>query len=468
MSQISIEFLGAAGGVTGSRTVLRCNGYQYLIDCGLFQGPKEIRQKNWDAIPGNPGDYQAIILTHAHLDHSGFLPRFYRGGYRGTIHCSNGTADLVPLLLQDAAHLEEEFAHYANATGYSSHRPAKPLFTLQDVEGVCQLLRPHPRHQWIRLNPEVSLRFLHAGHIIGASMVQFHIAAGQSSKIITFSGDLGHGRSFTIREPEPLQESDVLILESTYGDRQHPRSDTLEDVADICRRTFARNGVLVIPAFAVGRAQEMLYILRRLEDERRIPKVPVILDSPMAMAATRVYLRYPDEHKEECRIVDEFRHNLLPELFEATPTANDSMLACMRDGPMVVISAAGMLNGGRILHHLKARLPHAQNTILFCGYQAEGTKGRFLQDNAGVVDTLRIHHQEVHIQAEIATVATLSAHGDCDDMVEWLMRMPKAPSDIFLNHGSALAIEAFANRLKLVTPQSRVHSVLEPKKFLIS
>jgi metallo-beta-lactamase family protein len=464
LKDISIEFVGAAGEVTGSRSILRVNNQQFLIDCGLFQGPKATRQQNWEPLLGEPSRYDAIILTHAHLDHSGYLPRFYKEGYRGPIHCSHGTKDLAALLLKDAAHLEEEFARYANETGYSNHRPAKPLFTEKDVENVLPLFQGHPRHTWIALSPEVSIRFLNAGHIIGASMVQFSIATDHKSKLITFSGDLGHERSFTLRGPEYLLETDILVLESTYGDRRHPRSDTLEDVAEICRRTFQRRGVLVIPAFSVGRTQEVLYILRKLEDEQRIPKVPVILDSPMAMAATRVHINYPEDHREELRS-DDFQNGLLPELFETTPSPNDSMLACMRDGPMVVISAAGMLNGGRILHHLKARLPHAANTVLFCGYQAEGTKGRFLQDNAGVIDSLRIHHQEVPIAAEIATIQTLSAHGDCEDLTEWLSHLQRPCEEIFLNHGSVSAMQEMAEHLTRCHPSTVIVPVAKPQKF---
>ena len=257
----SLDFLGAAGGVTGSRTLVRFDGFQILLDCGLFQGPKEIRQKNWDPVLMPEKKVDAIVLTHAHLDHSGFLPRFFRQGWRGPVYCSEGTADLLPVLLRDAAYLEAEFANYANKTGYSNHKPALPLFTEQDVEIVLKHIQRQKRDAWIQMAPDVSVRFVNAGHIIGASIVQFSLAHKNGSKLLTFSGDLGHPRSLTIRPPDPVQETDALVLESTYGNRLHVRNNVVHELAEVAKRTFDRDGVLVIPAFAVGRAQEVMYII---------------------------------------------------------------------------------------------------------------------------------------------------------------------------------------------------------------
>ena len=459
----SLEFLGAAGGVTGSRTLVRFDGYKVLVDCGLFQGPKAVRQMNWDELREPSNKVQAVVLTHAHLDHSGYLPRFFRQGWRGPILCSEGTADLLPVMLRDAAYLEAESASYANKTGYSSHKPALPLFTEEDVDLVIQHLSPQKRGEWIQLAKDVSVRFASAGHIIGASSVQFSLAHTNGTRVLTFSGDLGHSRSLTMRPPELLTETDALVIESTYGDRLHPRGDVVAEFSGIAKRTFARGGVLVIPAFAVGRAQEVLYIIRLAEDLGLIPSVPVLLDSPMSKVATRVFFDHPEDHKDGSPFsTDKGREGYLPRYFTATTTSDDSMLACMKDGPMIVISAAGMLNGGRILHHLKARLPHEQNTILFCGYQAEGTKGRTLQDRPNGLDKLRIHHQEVPIEAEIATMESLSAHGDWQDLCEWVSRMTKPPSHVIVNHGNPEAMTAMEARLKSILPRAKVTAMLQP------
>lgn len=460
---VSLKFLGAAGGVTGSRTLVEFNGRKILIDCGLFQGPKEIRAKNRERLLTPDLKIDAVVLTHAHLDHSGFLPRLHREGYRGPIFCSEGTFDLLPIMLMDAAHLEEETARYANLSGYSSHKPAVPLFTQSDVEAVLKLLSPVPRHQWKELAPGMSMQFLHAGHIIGASMVQLAISYENRHKLLTFSGDLGHSRMKTLRAPEALVETDVLVLESTYGDRLHPRSDSIQELAAVANRTFARGGTLVIPAFAVGRSQEILYLIRLCEDQGLIPKVRVILDSPMSSAVTRTFFQHPEDHNEwiasRGTATDE---TYLPAHMTTSATPDDSLLACMQEGPGIVISAAGMLNGGRILHHLKARLPHEENTILFCGYQAEGTKGRFLQDNADQLETLRIHHTPVEIKAEIATMASLSAHGDWQDLCEWLAQMQKLPQKIILNHGDPDAMTGFIPRLKQLSSQTEVIAMKDP------
>jgi len=464
----SLDFLGAVGGVTGSRTLIRFDGYQALVDCGLFQGPKEIRQKNWDPMLMPEKKVNAVVLTHAHLDHTGFLPRFFKQGWRGPVYCSEGTADLLPVMLRDAAYLETEFANYANKTGYSNHKPALPLFTEEDVEIVLQHLKPQKRDMWIQLADDVSVRFVNAGHIIGACILQFALAHPNGTRILTMSGDLGHARSLTLRPPDPITETDVLVLESTYGNRLHVRNHVIDEFSEIARRTFKRGGVLVIPAFAVGRAQEVLYIIRLAEDAGLIPRVPVLLDSPMSKVATKVFFDHPEDHKEGVPFTAANGHDrYLPEKFETTVSSDDSLMACMREGPMIVISAAGMLNGGRILHHLKARLPHPENTVLFCGYQAEGTKGRTLQDRPNDLSILRIHHQEVPIEAEIATIASLSAHGDWQDITEWLNRMTKPPSHIIINHGEPKSMISMAEHIKKILPNAKVTPLLSPTKITL-
>lgn len=441
-----IRFLGAADTVTGSRTLIENDKFRWLVDCGLFQGTKEFRQRNWDHFPVDPSTINGVILTHAHLDHTGYLPRLCASGFKGKIYCSKGTADLARVILMDAAFLEEEFAEFANRSGYSNHKPALPLFTKDDAELAISRFQPIDRNEWHQLDEQVSFQFIRAGHIIGASFAQFHIVSDQKNCKITFSGDLGNNRSSLLKGPDQLMETDVLILESTYGDRLQPRTDPLTALAEVANRTFNRGGVLVIPAFAVGRAQEVTYMFRQLENKNLIPKVPIILDSPMATTAMNICIR----HAEDQILDSEFLgsgDNFHPTHFEVTETPDQSMVACMRDGPMVVISASGMLNGGRILHHLKHRLPDGKNTIMFTGYQAEGTKGRFLQENIGKIETLRIHHQEVEINAEVVTLDVLSSHADYDDSLAWIEAMETKPKRIILNHGHPLAQAALAQKI---------------------
>lgn len=463
--EIRLQFLGAAGTVTGSRTLLTIGDKRYLIDCGLFQGDQTLRQKNWNGLQVPIDQLDAVLLTHAHLDHSGYLPRLYQKGYRGPVYCSEGTADLCQIMLRDAAFLEEELAAYANRTRYSRHVPALPLFTAADAEGALELLQPHKREQWLQLSRHISCRFLRAGHIIGASMIQFAISTTQTTHYVTFSGDIGNDRSHIMREPDLVPESQILVLESTYGDRLHSRDNILESLAVVVNRTVERGGVLVIPAFAVGRAQELLYLLRELEDQKKIRSVPVILDSPMAVAATDIFLKHKEDHLYNPPFEDN-RRAFLPRQYKATKSADESMLACMQDGPFIVLSAAGMLSGGRILHHLKARLPDPNNTVLFSGYQAEGTKGRFLQDNVGKITSLRIHHQEVPLAAEVVTLESLSAHGDYQDMLEWLKRARSKPQLILLNHGSPNAMKHFAGLIKREIG-CKAEPILQEREYII-
>lgn len=443
---IQLEFLGANDTVTGSRTILTYRGRRWLIDCGLFQGDKAKRERNWAPIGPELLGLSGVILTHAHLDHCGYLPRLCKKSFSGRVHATHGTVDLVEILLRDAAHLEEEAAAFANETQYSNHRPAEPLFTEEDAERAIRLLVGHPRDHWIPLAEGLMLRFVRAGHIVGASFVQLSVDTGDGTKVLTFSGDLGNDRSLILRGPEFIHSTDVLVVEGTYGDKLQPRVDALAAFSDVANRTFARGGALVVPAFAVGRAQEVTYMVRLLQEKGLIPQVPVILDSPMAASAMRIALNHP----EDLVVSSGFSgssYAFHPRNFEVAQTPDESMLACMRDGPLIVISASGMLNGGRILHHLKARLPDSRNTVLFTGYQADGTKGRFLQENAGKVETLRIHHQPVELQAEVVTLDCLSSHADWKDTLGWLEHVRMPPQRIFINHGEPAAQDALAARI---------------------
>ena len=444
--ELNLSFLGAADGVTGSKTLLEFNKFKCLIDCGLFQGPKLVRDQNRQPFPLPPEKIDQIILTHAHLDHSGYLPKIVREGYSGDIFCSKGTKDIGEILLRDAAYLEEEFAKFANDTRYSHHFPAEPLFTQADAEAAIAKMKGFDRNIWHTLESGVSFRFIQAGHIVGASSVQIKFENEFHTKLLCFSGDLGHGRSFVLNAPEIGMEADHLVLEGTYGNRNHSPENALNAFADVFMRTYNRGGVLVIPAFAVGRAQEITYMIRLLENTGRIPKIPVILDSPMSVAAMDIYLDHVEDRKSSLR--DIRKQDFVPEKFEISKTPDQSMLTCMRDGPIVVISASGMLSGGRILHHLKHRLPNEKNTVLFCGYQAEGTKGRVLQESMGVLKSIRIHHQEVNIEAEIATMDHLSAHADQSELLAWIASMKKKPKSIIVNHGEPEAQKALAKLIE--------------------
>ncbi len=444
---LTIEFLGAFDSVTGSRTLVTYRHQSWLIDCGQFQGNQAMRQRNREPFEPSPASLTGVILTHAHVDHTGYLGCLCKQGFNGKIHATEGTVDLTRILLLDAAHLEEDFAARSNDSGKSSHKPATPLFTTEDAEFALRKLSPASRNTWIPLANGLSLRFTRSGHIIGSSFVELACETDDGPFTVVFSGDLGNGRSHLLRGPDVIHGADLLVMESTYGDRLQPRTDSLKHLAEVVNRTYARGGVLVIPAFAVGRAQELTYMLRLLEDAKAIPIAPVILDSPMAASAMGICLRHAEDHILDPQ-TDNDGEALKPAQFDVTGSPDESMLACMRDGPMTVISASGMLNGGRILQHLKARLPSPKNTVLFCGYQAAGSKGRYLQENSAPLATLRIYHQEVPIAAEMLTLEALSSHGDYQDIIDWIARMDKAPPDILLNHGEPAVQLDLAKRLR--------------------
>lgn len=444
---LTLDFLGAADTVTGSRTLVGYRGRQWLIDCGLFQGPPAIRERNWQPFAPDPSALSGVILTHAHLDHSGFLPRLSKEGFTGPVLATSGTAAFSRILLMDAAKLEEESARFANEKGYSRHKPALPLFTEDDAWRALALFETRPRHEWLPLADGLALRFLRAGHIIGSSLVQLMAETSDGPRVITFSGDLGNGRSQVLRPPESFGETDVLVVEGTYGLRHQPRVGALAALAQVIRRTFARGGVVMIPAFAVGRAQEITYMLRLLEDQGAIPRVPVILDSPMAAAAMEVCLAHGEDQILDSAFLgagDPFR----PHRFEVASSPDQSMLACMRDGPMIVISASGMLSGGRILHHLKHRLPDPRHTVLFAGYQAEGSKGRYLQEQGALSGSMRIFKEEVAVHAEIVTMDHLSSHADADDVLQWMERSRRLPTRVLINHGEPDAQAALAAKIR--------------------
>lgn len=438
MSQkLKLKFFGAANTVTGSKMMFEYDQKQYLFDCGLFQGPRELRERNWQALP-QLKNCKAVILSHAHIDHSGYLPKFVKDGFNGPIYCTPATADLCRLLLMDAAFLQEEDARYANMSRYSHHNPALPLFDRQDAERALKLLHIVDFHQWQELSVGISFRFFRAGHILGSAITQISFQTPIGTRILTLSGDLGNGRSLILEDPEKILETDYLLLESTYGDRRQSREDVAVILEELINRVLKRRGTLVIPAFSVGRTQELLYLINQLEADGKIPAVPVYLDSPMANAATDIYIKYPEELRSDL-VGDRSMARLVSSEFKEVKSSEQSMALCLSAEPKIVISAAGMLTGGRVMHHLKAKLPDEKSAVLFVGYQAAGTKGLLLKNG---LKEIRIHHEKVNVNAEIVSADSLSAHADIEDLNRFVAGFTKKPVKIFLNHGEPNALES--------------------------
>ena len=432
----SLTFLGAIDTVTGSRYLVETERARVLVDCGLFQGPKKLRERNWAAPAFDVATLDAVVLTHAHIDHSGYLPRLCKAGFTGPVYCTRGTRDLLQLLLPDAGYLQEEEARHANKWGYSRHHPALPLYTRADAERCLEQLVPVEFHARFDVAPGVTAAFSRAGHIIGSGC----LALTADATTITFSGDVGRAADPIMRPPEPLGPTDYLVIESTYGDRRHAQEDLGEALARIIDETFAKQGVVVVPAFAVGRAQHLLYLLARLRMAHRIPVCPIYLDSPMAIDATRLFFSHRADHalsEDECA--------MMRDVVEYAHTSDESKAIDRGRGPMIVISASGMCTGGRVLHHLQRFLPDERATILFVGFQASGTRGRSLIDGA---DELKLLGQYVPVRARIARVDGLSAHGDHAELLAWLARSRLAPRGVFVTHGEPSAADGFRRRLR--------------------
>jgi metallo-beta-lactamase family protein len=436
VANLKVTFLGAAETVTGSRYLVETDRSRLLVDAGLFQGMKKLRERNWTPPPFDAASLDAIVLTHAHIDHSGYLPRLCNIGFRGRVYCTPGTRDLLEILLPDSGFLQEEEARYANLRGYSRHAPAEPLYTAEDAKRCLRRLQPIPFHEAFEPAPGVSVRFTRAGHIVGSACASLS-AAGVT---VAFSGDVGRPADPIMKAPEPLEAADFLVVESTYGDRKHPIDPVSDVLARAVTETFAKGGVVVVPAFAVGRAQHLLHLLTTLRAERRIPDLPVYLDSPMAISATELFCRHTEDHR---LTADECKAMCAGVRYSHTP--DDSKAIDAQTGPMVVISASGMATGGRVLHHLRRFLPEEKNRILFVGYQAAGTRGRSLVDGA---DELKIHGQYVRVRARISRVEGLSAHADYSELIEWLRSSRLSPRRVFVTHGEPAAADAFRRRLR--------------------
>jgi metallo-beta-lactamase family protein len=437
-----ITFLGAVGAVTGSKYLVEAGGKRLLVDCGLFQGPKELRQKNWDNLPIDPASIDWIVLTHAHIDHTGYLPRIVRDGFRGPIYANAATHELCQLLLADSAHLQEEDARYAAKKGYSKHDPPLPLYTVADAQQALARFREVPRKDSYAISPQFAVKPSDAGHILGSSSLQITITENGKSGTVVFSGDVGRYGQPILNDPAPIAKADYVLCESTYGDRDHPTASPYDAIAEIVNRVAKRGGVIVIPAFAVGRTQTLMYILRKLEDEQRIPKLPTFVDSPMAVNVTKLYVKHREDHRLQFS-QEEMNDNHDPlNVHETHMTQSVEESKKINDvkTPCVIISASGMCTGGRILHHLAQRLPDARNAVILAGYQADGTLGRYLL--SGGKDA-HIHGQHVPVRAEIQEVSQFSAHADRTELVRWLSGFTSPPKQLFLTHGEPAAAQAF-------------------------
>jgi metallo-beta-lactamase family protein len=432
-----LTFLGATGTVTGSKYLVEANGRRLLVDCGLFQGPKELRLRNWQPCPVEPASIDHVVLTHAHLDHTGYLPRLVAAGYKGPILANDATRELCTLLLPDSAHLMEEDAEHAARHGYSKHSPPLPLYTREDALTALQRFQPMPRIGEYRISPEFLVRSHQAGHILGASSLELVITENGRSVTVLFSGDLGRYGQPILNNPEVPPRADYVLCESTYGDRDHP-SDPPEEtaLADVINRVAARGGILVVPAFAVDRTQLLMYFIRELEDANRIPRLPVYVDSPMAIDATSIYLRHRDDHDAEFTSAERNGNPLQTHLLHVMRTVQESKQISNVNSRAIIISASGMATGGRVLHHLERCLPDARNCVLLVGFQAEGTRGRSLQDGAKYV---KMHGQMIPVRAEVVDLAQFSAHAGRSELLHWLSGLPAPPKNLFLVHGEPAA-----------------------------
>lgn len=433
---MKLTFLGATGTVTGSKSLIEEDGFKCLVDCGLFQGHKELRLRNWLELPVRAKEINAVILTHAHIDHSGYLPLLVKRGFKGPIYSTSATRDLCSILLPDAGKLQEEEAAFANRKGFSKHSPAEPLFTMEDGERAMEHFKTVPFGKEIELKKGLTVKFNSAGHILGAASVT--LTSPLTS--IAFSGDLGRANDLLMAPPQDMSNVDYLVVESTYGDRLHQQTNPVEDLGKVINRTIERGGSVIIPAFSVGRTQALLYAIHLLRESKSIPSVPVYLNSPMSISAMGVYGDHRHEHRlgpQQCKDIGKVARYVR--------TAEESKLLNTLKTPMIIVSASGMATGGRVIHHLKAFAPDPKNTILLIGYQAGGTRGDSLKKGA---KTVKIHGQFVPVNAEVTSIDGFSAHADQDEILQWLKKLTLAPKMTFITHGELTSAEGLQKRIE--------------------
>jgi len=446
-----IQFLGAAGTVTGSKHLINTgadpsgkDGFQTLIDCGMFQGAKEWRERNWQDTPVPARDIDVLVLTHAHIDHCGWIPRLVKEGFRGPIYATPATIDLCGILLPDSGHLQEEDAEFYNKHKKSKHDPALPLYTSEEAQNCLQYFRPLQFEVTKQLSPEISFRFVRAAHILGSSMVELALNANGQSRRLLFTGDIGRVRDQNIAPgkvvhsgPTEGETADILVMESTYGNRQHPTEDPRPQLAALIRQTVQRGGTVIVPAFAVERTQKFLFMLKELMESKQIPQIPVYCDSPMAIKAVEIFLAHTDECSEDtCRLVTQYGSPLNWPGFTFALTPEESKKINDSKYPSIIISSSGMVTGGRIQHHLAQRLPDPKNTVIFIGFQAPGTRGFTIKSGAPAV---KIFGETVPIRAQVAALEQFSDHADPPELLEWLRTFPKKPGVTYLVHGEPAA-----------------------------
>lgn len=432
---MDVTFYGATGTVTGSRTLVELGGRRVLVDAGLFQGYKTLRERNWAELPFDARSLDAVLLTHAHIDHSGALPLLVRAGFRGKVWTTGATLALAEILLQDTAHLQEEEARYRNRHGKTRHAPAEPLYTVDDARRTLALMHAVGADGRIQLGGGVEAQFTPAGHILGASSIRL----SDGARSVLFSGDLGREDDLVMNPPHKGQDADWVVVESTYGDRQHMETDPVEQLGDVVRRTAARGGAVIIPAFAVGRTQSLLYALYRLKQARAIPDVQIALDSPMGIAATQIYHRYNDQHRlsdDECEG--------MARMTRFVRTVEESKALMHQRFPMVIIAGSGMVTGGRVLHHLATLGTHPRNAVVLSGFQAGGTRGA---DLAAGVRSIKLFGEYVSIRAEVMQIEGLSAHADQTGLLDWLGALARPPAQLFVTHGEPHAADTLRLRI---------------------
>jgi metallo-beta-lactamase family protein len=441
---VSVKFLGAAKSVTGSKYLLEVDEFRLLFDCGLFQGLKELRLRNWDTFPVDPSAIDAIIISHAHIDHTGYLPRLIAQGYTGPVYCTVPTADLMELMLLDSAKLQEEEAAYAKKKGYSKHEVPKPLYTQQDVRATLPLLKTFEYDQSFKISENIEVVFRDAGHLMGSAITEIFIKGDNQIKKIVFSGDIGRYNQVILKQPYEVKEADILFIESTYGSTSNPAVSPEPELTKIINDTFDRGGVLLIPAFAVGRTQGLLHYLRKLMKEDKVPDVPVYVDSPMAISATYLFYKYPRYHNLETTSKDlaqETETNMLVfvKSGEHSKSLNDLKTKA------IIISSSGMMTGGRILHHMYHRLRNPNDTILIAGYQAEGTRGRDLLDGR---PTIKIHGEEVPVKCKVEYMSAMSGHADREELFRWMGNLAAKPKLTFCTHGEGEKLMLYAQTIR--------------------